>query len=50
MGILEIVWCLSEFHTVYFTLHMARMLNNVLLTTIIEMVEILDGRVSIAFS
>ena len=38
------------FHTLYFTLHCARVLNNVVLTTIIEMVEILDGRVCIAFS
>ena len=33
------------FYTLYFML-----LNNVLLTTVIEMVEILDGRVRIAFS
>ena len=33
------------FHTLYFTLHCARVLNNVVLTTVIEMVEILDGRV-----
>ena len=35
------------FHTLllYFTLHCARALNDVVLTTIIEMVEILDGRV-----
>ena len=35
------------FHTLYFTLHSARVLNNVVVTTIIEMVEmveILDGR------
>ena len=35
-------------HTLYFTLHSARVLNNVVITTIIEMVEmieILDGRV-----
>ena len=33
------------FHTLYFTLHCACVLNNVVLTTVIEMVEILDGRV-----
>ena len=35
------------FHTLllYFTLHCARALNDVVLTTVIEMVEILDGRV-----
>ena len=36
------------FHTLYFTLHSARVLNNIVITTIIEMVEmieILDGRV-----
>ena len=33
------------FHTLYFMLHCARVLNNVVLTTVIEMVEILDGRV-----
>ena len=33
------------FHTLYFTLHCARVLNNVVLTTVIEMVVILDGRV-----
>ena len=33
------------FHTLYFMLHCARILNNVVLTTVIEMVEILDGRV-----
>ena len=33
------------FHTLYFTLHCARGLSNVVLTTVIEMVEILDGRV-----
>ena len=36
------------FHTLYFTIHCARVLNNVFITTIIEMVEmveILDGRV-----
>ena len=32
-------------HTFYFTLHCARELNNAVLTTVIEMVEILDGRV-----
>ena len=32
-------------HTLYFTLHYARVLNNVVLTTVIEMVEIMDGRV-----
>ena len=33
------------FYTLYFTLHCEHILNNVVLTTIIEMVEILDGRV-----
>ena len=33
------------FLTLYFTLHCAHVLNNVVLTTVIEMVEILDGRV-----
>ena len=33
------------FHTLYFMLHCTRVLNNVVLTTVIEMVEILDGRV-----
>ena len=33
------------FHTLYFTLHRARVLNNIVLTTVIEMVEILNGRV-----
>ena len=35
------------FHTLslYFMLHCARALNDVVLTTVIEMVEILDGRV-----
>ena len=32
-------------HTLYFTLHCACVLNNVVLTTVIEIVEILDGRV-----
>ena len=35
-------------HTLYYTLHCARVLNNVVITTVIEMVEmvqILDGRV-----
>ena len=32
-------------HTLYFMLHSTRVLNNVVLTTVIEMVEILDGRV-----
>ena len=36
---------LPIFHTLYFKLHCACALNNVVLTTIIEMVEILDGRV-----
>ena len=34
------------FHTLYFMLHCACILNNVVLTIIIEIVEILDGRVS----
>ena len=38
------------FHTLYSALHHSRILNNVGLTTVIEMVEILDGRVHIAFS
>ena len=39
------------FHTLYFMLHCARVLNNVVvLTTVIEMVEILDERVGKAFS
>ena len=33
------------FHTLYFTLHSARVLSNLVLTTVIEMVKILDGRV-----
>ena len=33
------------FHTLYFTLHCACIMNNVVLTTVIEMIEILDGRV-----
>ena len=36
------------FHTLYFTLHCACVLNNVVITTaieMVEMVEILDGRV-----
>ena len=33
------------FHTLNFTLHCARVLSNVVLTTVIEMFEILDGRV-----
>ena len=37
-------------HTLYFTLRHVRVLNNVVLATIIEMVEILDGRVGVAFS
>ena len=32
-------------HTLYFTLHCTRVLNNVALTTVIEMVEILDRKV-----
>ena len=38
------------FHTLYFVLHRARVLHDVVITTVIEMVEILDGRVGIAFS
>ena len=37
-------------HTLYFTLNRACILNNVVLTTVIEMVEILDGRVRMAFN
>ena len=33
------------FHTIYLTLHRACILNKVVLTTVIEMAEILDGRV-----
>ena len=33
------------FHTLYFTLHCTRLLNNVILTTVIVMAEILNGRV-----
>ena len=33
------------FHTLYFMLHCAHVLNNVVLTTAIEMFEMLDGRV-----
>ena len=33
------------FNGLKFTLHRARVLNNVVITTVIEMVEILDGRV-----
>ena len=33
------------FHTLYFMLHCACVLNNVVITTVIEMVEILYGRV-----
>ena len=33
------------FHNLYFTLHCAHILKNVVLTTVIEMDEILDGRV-----
>ena len=33
------------FHTLYFTVHCARELNNVILTIILEMVETLDGTV-----
>ena len=32
------------FNGLKFTLHRARILNNVVITTVIEMVEILDGR------
>ena len=32
-------------HTLYFTLHCAHVLNNVVLNTIIEMIKILNGRV-----
>ena len=37
-------------HTLYFMPHHTHVLHNVVRTTIIEMVEILDGRVGIAFS
>ena len=37
-------------HTLYFMLHHTHVLHNVVRTTVIEMVEILDGRVGIAFS
>ena len=40
----------SIFHTLYFMVHHARISTNVILTTVIEIVEILDGRVRIAFS
>ena len=33
------------FYTLYFRLHLARVLNNILLSIVIEMVEIADGRV-----
>ena len=33
------------FHNLYFMLHCAHVSNNIILTTIMEMVEILDGRV-----
>ena len=33
------------FNGLKFTLHRARVLNNLVITTVIEMVEILDGRV-----
>ena len=33
------------FHTLYFMLHCAHVLNDVVLTTVIEKVEIMDGRV-----
>ena len=36
---------LPIFLTFYFTLHYAHILNNVVLTTVVEMVEKLDGRV-----
>ena len=36
-------------HTLYFTLHRTCVLNNIVLTTVIEIVEILDGRVRIAW-
>ena len=38
------------FHILYFMLHCACVLNNVLLSTVIEMFEILYGRVRTAFS
>ena len=38
------------FHTLHFMLHRTHVLHNVFRTTVIEMVEILDGRVGIAFS
>ena len=38
------------FHTLHFTLHHARVLNNVFLTAVIKMVEILVGRICIALS
>ena len=38
------------FHTLYFMLHCTHVLHNAVKITVIEMVEILDGRVGIAFS
>ena len=38
------------FHTLYFMLHRTHVLHNVVKITVIEMVEILDRRVGIAFS
>ena len=36
---------MTIFHTLYFMLHSTRVLNNVVFTTVIETIEILDGRV-----
>ena len=42
--------CNGIFHTLYLMLYRAHVLSSVVLTTVVEMIEILDGRVGIVFS